>query len=874
MLRGGSPITSRYAPGSVGASRLARGPPLHPPPIDDLLVVMSLATRRFFGGWVVAASLLVPCHTRAELDLSHVLSHTQDADALRTQLSVFMRRADGRIPVLVRSRDGGAPQVGYGTPVARDIVAASLTPDQLTALVAAHPELRVSWSAPRRLLLEQVVPAVRADVVHADGGLTGNGVVVGIVDTGVDVHHRDLRNPDGSTRVAWLLDMSSPPLGLHDDLETDYGCTEEDSGTCAVYSASDIDALLTNDAEGDEPGDLFGHGTHVASLAAGNGLASDPPTYVGLAPESTLVVVRATRDDGGGVDDADILNAVAFIFDRAEEMGLPAVVNISLGGDFGAHDGTSTLEAGLSDMVGPDHPGRAVVVAAGNSGSLYTGLPQLSDPVGVHAVVHVPPETTVDFPVYIGPSVMPSVTSRVLVWVATQPGDALEVALSTSHGGWIGFVQPGDGPRTATRDGMNATLYNGITESSTPEKVDHLGAALVLEGTFEEETLVWLKFRGRATCSAWVQGDGGLDPAMGAMGVWLAAAQREGTVTVPASAPELIAVGATLNRTEWADASGDEQRAPRALLLGEPGEVVSFSSAGPNAIHNMKPDILAPGAFVAGAMSRDVDPRTDEGQLGMFAGSIELCDYGGSDCLMVDETHALSLGTSMAAPIVSGAVALLLQKDPSLDQPTLRTLIQAGAAKVSSSYATFAQIGPGLLDVEAALVALEGTANGKTADPDRSWLSLSKAFAQPDSKWPIEAMLHLRDSQNRPVNAAAGEVTITVESGQVLSEPTRDGPGFYRFTLSANNGSAGKRLVISARVNDKTVAEGELDIAVDAPTLRGSVVAGRGCSLGVGAAGESSVALLWLALGLAGWSRRRTPRRSERAETTASLFPR
>ncbi|MEI9954036.1 MAG: S8 family serine peptidase [Pseudomonadota bacterium] len=140
-----------------------------------------------------------------------------------------------------------------------------------------------------------------------------------------------------------------------------------------MYAATDLDALSSNDIAGDEPTDPFGHGTHVASLAAGNGLASPTPRYIGVAPEATYVVSRVAQNNGS-IQDADVLRAVKFVFDRAEELGMPAVVNLSLGSDFGAHDGSSALEMGLGSLVGPTFPGRAIVVAAGNSAGLYEGI--------------------------------------------------------------------------------------------------------------------------------------------------------------------------------------------------------------------------------------------------------------------------------------------------------------------------------------------------------------------------------------------------------------------------------------------------------------------------------------------------------------------
>src|SRR5690606_28425388 len=164
---------------------------------------------------------------------------------------------------------------------------------------------------------------VAAGEYRAQTGLSGESVVVGIVDTGFDVTHPDLRNADGSTRVAWMIDFSRAPLGLHPDLEETYGCTSENF-ECAIYGKQDLDSLLTNRVRGDEPKDRRGHGTHVASLAAGNGLSQTPARYVGIAPGATLAFAQVAGRQGA-IEEAHVLAGTQFLFDRAREAGQPAV---------------------------------------------------------------------------------------------------------------------------------------------------------------------------------------------------------------------------------------------------------------------------------------------------------------------------------------------------------------------------------------------------------------------------------------------------------------------------------------------------------------------------------------------------------------------
>src|SRR5690606_28112594 len=216
----------------------------------------------------------------------------------------------------------------------------------------AFGHTRLAWTPPKRLLLdeaarwievdsyrEQVVDTAldeMLDGIPADARSKGAGVVIGIVDGGIDFTHPDLQHEDGSTRVAWFLDYASQPLGLHPELEQQYGCTLTDT-PCAILSEDDINGALganANDAQVTLPADRMGHGTHVASLAAGSGRAN--ARYMGVAPEATLIVARIseTNDD---VQDADVLLATQFVYERADDLGLPAIVNLSLGGDFGPH---------------------------------------------------------------------------------------------------------------------------------------------------------------------------------------------------------------------------------------------------------------------------------------------------------------------------------------------------------------------------------------------------------------------------------------------------------------------------------------------------------------------------------------------------------
>lgn len=188
-------------------------------------------------------------------------------------------------------------------------------------------------------------------------GLRGNGVLIGIIDSGIDYTHPDFRNPDGTTRIAFLWDQSipgSPPAGFL------YG-TE--------YTAAEINAALQAlDPYSIVPSrDNIGHGTAVAGIAGGNGRASDG-IQVGAAPEATLAIVKLGDVDGTSTTrSTQIMRGIKYLYDKAAQLNMPLSINLSYGTNFGAHDGNTLFETYIDDMA---ERGRSVIsVATGNEGS-------------------------------------------------------------------------------------------------------------------------------------------------------------------------------------------------------------------------------------------------------------------------------------------------------------------------------------------------------------------------------------------------------------------------------------------------------------------------------------------------------------------------
>lgn len=255
----------------------------------------------------------------------------------------------------------------------------------------------------------------------------------------------------------------------------------------------------------------------------------------------------------------------------------------------------------------------------------------------------------------------------------------------------------------------------------------------------------------------------------------------------------------------------------------------------------MKPDILAPGGYVVGAMASLADPRKAAG--GMFDSTGDCADTANNSppqcpdntnhclCYLIDDWHGVAVGTSMASPIVAGTVALRFESNPALTQDDVRHYIQAGAQQ-PLEILTLAQEGPGVLDVNGALQALanEPTPSG-AANGIASWMTVSTGLVHPDDQWPTLGTLHLRDSQNRPVTLDPSRISINFSPGHFLTPIESEGYGYYTFSFTAGAGTGRQMMNVDVLVDKRPLLSETLYIGVDVPSARGYVVAGRGCSI-------------------------------------------
>jgi subtilisin family serine protease len=737
-----------------------------------------------------------------------------------------------RLPAGMRAADVGLTQVAPGFARLWGL------PATIVAFADAHPGLPVEVAPPLRLLLDTATTSVTSSIANTSGN-DGTGVLVGIADTGIDVTHPDFLDESGATRVAWLLDLSSPPRGVHPDLEQQYGVTDGNGNVIAgaVWDSMDIDAMLQSGSTSGLPQDEVGHGTLVSACAASNGLQGRSFLH-GVAPKATLLVARITSPGSEDISNDNLLLGAGFLFGLATTMGKPIVVNLSLGTDFGPHDGTMAWEQTLATYVGPGQPGRALVAAAGNSGSIADNP--------VHQNVHVNPSTEMRVPL----TTQGAQDGGVQVWVAMHAGAELRVGLDAPTGTWISPVDPGQSAGK-NESAYSAAVYNGSAPSGSPVPSGSNGAVVIWQGQWPPGTYE-VTLSGTGTADLYLQGTG--DAAGGSVG--FANGVREGTINLPATNPSIIGVGCTINKVGWTSLHG----APLGLdmpvldavggmpedampVLPTAGQPCWFSSAGPTLTGLQKPEIMAPGAAIAGAMSHQAIPPV---ATSIFTNPQCPSPDGGTDpdCQQLDDEHAVSFGTSFAAPLVAGAIAILLQSDPSLTQDELLAALQGGAHPLRGPAPFEDQAGVGEVDVVGALTAAGRLRNPVVALPDasESWLSLGADELLADGSTPMQAIVQLRASRTgstAPPPADGFDQGRLVAYGAVDGLPydgaiasfVRRGPGVWVATVQLPAGLGGSTLTVGVTFDgNDIVAARTIPIATDAwnaeypPSAKGGCV--------------------------------------------------
>lgn len=227
-------------------------------------------------------------------------------------------------------------------------------PPSLIAIVSTLPQI-LYIEMPRYISFE-ILSGKRTScitqVTLPPLSLTGSGVLIGFVDSGIDLTHPDFQDPDGNSRVLFLWDQTGESVAPEGYL---FG-TE--------YSREQINEALQDGRT--LSGDESGHGTGVAGIACGNGAASNG-RYRGVAPDAKLIVVKMRTNQGLYPRTTELISGIDYCIRKALELNRPLVLNISFGNNYGAHTGSSLSELYLNRVA---LLGRiSIIAASGNEGA-------------------------------------------------------------------------------------------------------------------------------------------------------------------------------------------------------------------------------------------------------------------------------------------------------------------------------------------------------------------------------------------------------------------------------------------------------------------------------------------------------------------------
>lgn len=214
-------------------------------------------------------------------------------------------------------------------------------------------------------------------VTRREPYLTGRGVLVAVIDSGIDYTSPEFMDRDGNTRIRFLWDQTLVPeqvnelLPGREDLSDWTGTAAPPEGflTGVEFSEQRINAALKSNTPKQvvPSGDTSGHGTAVAAIAAAGGIFLEGQ-YQGVAPESQLLVVKmGTPAPDSFPKTTELMRALTYVVKKAVELGMPLTVNLSFGNTYGSHDGTSLVERFLDNV---SEIGRTVIcVGSGNEGA-------------------------------------------------------------------------------------------------------------------------------------------------------------------------------------------------------------------------------------------------------------------------------------------------------------------------------------------------------------------------------------------------------------------------------------------------------------------------------------------------------------------------
>ncbi|WP_312298569.1 S8/S53 family peptidase [Chryseobacterium sp.] len=466
------------------------------------------------------------------------------------------------------------------------------------------------------------------DGVFNNTAYNGTGVLVGIYDSGIDWKHPDFRKADDQTksRIVSIWDQTLTAQGT----ET----TPTGFSTGVEYTRAQIEDELDGTPTGFvRENDTNGHGTHVSGTAAGNGAAFADKRHKGFSSDADIVFVKGGN---GSFPTTNTINALTYFKNVATALNKPIVVNMSIGGQGTAHDGTASHEVAVNNFT-TSGPGRVVVISAGNDygANLHRKVdiePSGSQTYNFTVASNTSAATVFSFLMYANDN------SPVTAKLTTPDGQQYTQNISTNTA------------HSILGGGFTATMYNYWSTDNNKRYVQlvisrNSGSTVNCQGNYTLE----ITNNGTQAIAAhgWLYSRG--------VTTTLQNGDNEYVVGSPGNASNAITVASYMGRASWYSTGGYYTLTPQESIS-------TFSAQGPRVDGFQKPDIAGSGQNVIS--SRSGNSTSDATDI-----------IGGTNYYVKNQ------GTSMSSPGVAGAVGLLLQANPTLTAAQVKSRLTSNARK-------------------------------------------------------------------------------------------------------------------------------------------------------------------------------------------------